>query len=117
MKKIIFVLLVIIIFISCAAKVRFTPTGKVYAPYTGPVRILESMPPDLHFVEIGWVTAEGDWNNAWGDLLKLLQKEASNHGANAIVLVTSNYPRFWGGSRRSGDRSIIAKAIRILDGK
>jgi hypothetical protein len=122
MKKLLIVLLALSVSIACAPLVKFAPTGKTYPPYTGPVQIYETIPENLNYVEIGWVTSEGDWNHAWGDLLKRLQQKAADNGANAILLVTSNYDRsdgvivgYFGNVRRSGERSIIAKAIRVLD--
>ena len=80
------------------------------------------MEQGLNYDEIGWITSEGDWNNAWGDLLKKLQEKAAANGANAIILVTSNYDRsdgvvvgYFGNVRRAGERSIVAKAIRVMD--
>ena len=122
MKKILIVLVALSFFTGCAPLVKFTPTGKTYPPHEGPVKIYETIPENLNYVEIGWVTSEGDWNHAWGELLKRLQKKAADNGANAILLVTSNYDRadgvivgYFGNVRRSGERSIIAKAIRVID--
>ena len=97
-------------------KVSFTPTGKTYPPYQGVVKIFEAPPTNQAFVEIGWVSSQGDWNNAWTDLLGDLQKLAASNGANAIIISATNYPETWGvGWRRAGERSIIAKAIRVLE--
>lgn len=122
MKRVLIAILALSVFVGCTPLVKFTPTGKTYPPYAGPVKIYESLPENLNYVEIGWVTSEGDWNHAWGDLLKRLQQKAAANGANAILLVTSNYDRsdgaivgYFGNVRRSGERSIIAKAIRVSD--
>jgi hypothetical protein len=121
MKKIIVMLLVLLI-IGCTPAVKFAQTGKVYPPYSGPVKIYENEPQNINYDEIGWITSEGDWNHAWGDLLKKLQEKAAANGANAIILVTSNYDRsdgvvvgYFGNVRRAGERSIVAKAIRVMD--
>ena len=109
-------LIVFILTAGCMHKVSFTPTGKTFPPFQGVVKIFESPPTNIEFVEIGWVSSQGDWNNAWTDLLGDLQKMAASNGANAIIISATNYPETWGvGWRRAGERSIIAKAIRILE--
>ena len=68
------------------ATVRFTATGDPQSPYQGPVKILKAYPEDTDYLEIGWVSADGDFNTPWSELLGLMQKEAASRGANAIVL-------------------------------
>jgi hypothetical protein len=117
MKQIIIIPLIAIMSltaISCATRVEFAQTGNIYPPYNGPVKVLENLPTDLPYEEIGWVSAEGDWNNPWAEMITKMQEKAASKGANAIVLVATNYPQSWG-YRRSGERSIVVRAIRILD--
>ena len=78
-------ILICLIFFGCA-KVTFAPTGKTYPPYEGPVKIYKSPPADLKYEEIGWVTADGDFNHPWSELLQMLQKEAASYGANALII-------------------------------
>jgi len=116
-----FALLVLILmspmFFGCA-KVNFAPTGKTYQPYTGTVKIYKSPPSDLKYEEVGWVTADGDFNHPWSELLQMMQKEAASRGANALIIEDKFTTRMdsevsIGG--REEDRSITAIAVRILE--
>ena len=116
-----FALLVLILmspmFFGCA-KVKFAPTGKTYPPYVGSVKIFKSPPTDLRYEEIGWVTADGDFNHPWSELLQMMQKEAASRGANALIIEDKFTTRMdsevsIGG--REEDRSITAIAVRILE--
>lgn len=101
------------------ATVRFTPTGETYPPYGGSVKILKAFPEDGQFDEIGWVSADGDFNTPWSELLGLMQKEAAARGANAMVLEEQfttqlDTPQYGtGGNQQNDVRSITAVAIRL----
>ena len=106
-----------LIFFGCA-KVKFASTGKTYPPYEGPVKIYKSLPSDVKYEEIGWVTADGDFNHPWSELLHMMQKEAASRGANALIIEDKFTTRMdsevsIGG--REEDRSITAIAVRILE--
>ena len=90
----VFVLMLVSLILHGCAKVTFAPTGKTYPPYQGPVKIYKTMPTDLKYEEIGWVTADGDFNHTWAELLQMMQKEAA---------------------RRDEDRSVTAIAVRIIE--
>jgi hypothetical protein len=107
-----------LIFQGCA-KVEFAPTGKTYPPYQGPVKIYKTPPADLKYEEIGWVTADGDFNHPWAELLQMMQTEAASRGANALIIeekfTTKMDAEVNIGNRRDEDRSVTAIAIRILE--
>lgn len=109
---------VLIMTVGCAT-VRFTPTGEAYPAHSGTVKILKSYPSGADYKEIGWVSADGDFNTPWSELLGLMQKEAAAHGANAIVLEEKfttqlDTPQYSVGVNQQNDvRSVTAVAIRI----
>ena len=109
-------ILIVLIFIGCA-KVKFAPTGKTYPPYQGSVKIYKSPPQDLEYEEIGWITADGDFNHPWAELLQMMQKEAANRGANALIIeeqFTTKMDSEVNIGGREDERSITAIAIRTL---
>jgi hypothetical protein len=112
-------LIIVCMIISGCAKVKFTPTGKTYPPYQGPVKIYTARPADIKFEEIGWVSAEGDFNHPWAELLQMMQKEAATQGANAIIIeekfTTKIDAEVNVGRGLDADRSITAIAVRILE--
>ena len=99
------------------ATVRFTPTGESRPAYTGAVKILKVYPEKGTYQEIGWVSADGDFNTPWSELLGLMQKEAAAHGANAIVIeekftTQMDTPQYSVGVNQQNDvRSVTAVAI------
>jgi hypothetical protein len=105
---------------SCAT-VRFTPTGEPYPPHGGTVKILKAYPENGEYAEIGWVSADGDFNTPWSELLGLMQTEAASHGANAIVLEEKfttqlDTPQYSVGVNQQNDvRSVTAVAIRLTN--
>ena len=112
-----FILILIGLFFIGCAKVKFAPTGKTYPPYEGAVKIFKSPPTDLKYEEIGWVTADGDFNHPWAELLQMMQKEAASRGANALIIekkFTTKMDSEVNIGRSEEDRSITAIAIRIL---
>ena len=68
------VISICLIFFGCAI-VKFTPTGKTYPPYQGAVKIYTEPPTGIIFEEIGWISAEGDFNNPWAELLQKMQAD------------------------------------------
>jgi len=121
MKKyygLLILLIICLIFFSCA-KVKFTPTGKTYPPYQGPVKIYTERPTDIKFEEIGWVSAEGDFNHPWAELLQMMQKEAASQGANALIIeekfTTKIDAEVNVGRGLQDDRSVTAIAVKILE--
>lgn len=111
-------ILVSLISHGCAV-VEFAPTGKTYPPYQGPVKIYKSPPTDLKYEEIGWVTADGDFNHPWAKLLQIMQAKAASQGANALILedkfTTKMDAEVNIGNRREEERSVTAIAVRILE--
>lgn len=114
-----FLLATALVMITGCATVRFTPTGESHPPYSGAVKILKAYPSDNEYAEIGWVSADGDFNTPWSELLGLMQKEAASRGANAIVLEEKfttqlDTPQYSVGANQQSDvRSITAVAIFI----
>jgi len=118
-KYYIFIVMIFIcaFFFGCA-KVKFAPTGNSYPPYEGPVKIYKSPPSGLKYEEIGWVTADGDFNHPWSELLQMMQKEAASRGANALIIedrFTTKMDADVTIGGREDDRTITAIAVRILD--
>lgn len=114
------VLLLIALLVAGCATVRFTQTGETFPAHSGPVKILKSMPPEGTYAEVGWVSADGDFNNPWSELLGMMQKEAANRGANAIVIEEKFTTQMdttqvnMGTANQSGEtRSVTAVAIRL----
>jgi hypothetical protein len=119
-KSCLVILLVTAFFLAGCAKVNFTPTGQVFPPYDGPVKILQARPAEGSYTEVGWVSAEGDFNNPWSQLLGMMQKEAASKGANAIVIDENFTTRMdttqvnMGVQNQNAEtRSVTAVAIRI----
>jgi len=117
--RIIFLLTAALILIAGCATVRFTSTGESYPAHAGTVKILKAYPEDGGYDEIGWVSADGDFNTPWSELLGLMQKEAASHGANAIVIEEKfttqlDTPQYSVGVNQQNDvRSVTAIAIRV----
>lgn len=107
-----------LLMVAGCATVRFTPTGASYPPHAGAVKILKAYPAANAYEEIGWVSADGDFNTPWSELLGLMQKEAAAHGANAIVLEEKfttqlDTPQYSVGVNQQNDvRSVTAVAIK-----
>ena len=121
MKKdfgLIFLITICLIFFGCA-KVKFTPTGKTYPPYQGAVKIYTEPPTGIKYEEIGWVSAEGDFNHPWAELLQLMQKQAALQGANALIIQEKFTTKIDAdvnvGRGIQDDRSVTAIAVRILE--
>lgn len=117
--RIIVLLAALLILIAGCATVRFTSTGESYPAHAGAVKILKAYPEDGGYDEIGWVSADGDFNTPWSELLGLMQKEAASHGANAIVIEEKfttqlDTPQYSVGVNQQNDvRSVTAVAIRV----
>jgi len=121
MKKefgLIYLIIICLIFFGCA-KVKFTPTGKTYPPYQGPVKIYSEPPISIKYEEIGWVSAEGDFNHPWAELLQMMQKQAASQGANALIIQEKFTTKVDAdvnvGRGLQDDRSVTAIAVRILE--
>ena len=118
LRALVFAAVALFMIFGCAT-VRFTPTGESYPPHNGSVKILKAFPEAGQYQEIGWVSADGDFNTPWSELLGLMQKEAASHGANAMVLEEKfttqlDTPQYSVGSSQQNDvRSITAVAIRV----
>ena len=65
------------------------------------------------------MSADGDFNTPWSELLGLMRKEAASHGANAIVIEKKfttqlDTPQHSAGVNQQNDpRSVTAVAIRV----
>jgi len=116
---VVFIFAAAVLMIAGCAKVQFTPTGETYPPYPGTVKIMKAYPSDSSYSEVGWVSADGDFNTPWSELLGLMQKEAASRGANAIVLddkftTSMDTPQYSVGVNQRNDiRSVTAIAIRV----
>lgn len=107
------------------AQVNFIPTGNSYEPWEGSVKILDELPSDVRYEEVGVITGKmSGMVSDWGKILKAMQKKARAKGANAIILInkeTSSQSSF-GGSLKYGfyggsyqEKNMMARLIRILD--
>ena len=114
---VLFLIIIVLFFLGCA-KVKFTPTGKTYPPYQGAVKIYTEPPAGIKFEEIGWVSAEGDFNHPWAELLQLMQREAASQGANALIIQEKFTTKVDAdvnvGRGLQDDRSVTAIAVRIF---
>ena len=113
--RISWVLLLSFIVIACA-QTQFVATGKTYEPWKGTVKIFRETPKGIKYEELGWISGKmGGMVADWGAILKAMQKEAKNRGANAIILInkeTSNQ-LFLDSSYK--EKSLMVIAIRILE--
>jgi len=116
--RLLFLVIICLIFFGCA-QVKFTPTGKTYPPYQGAVKIYTELPAGMKFEELGWVSAEGDFNHPWAELLQIMQKEAASKGANALIIQEKFTTKIDAdvnvGRGFQEDRSITAIAVRFLE--
>ena len=98
---------------------KFTPTGKTYPPYQGAVKIFTETPTNIKYEKIGWVSAEGDFNHPWAELLQIMQKEAASKGANALIIQENFTTKIDAdvnvGRGLQDDRSVTAIAVKILE--
>ena len=92
MRHYVFVFLTALILCGCATS-KWTQTGPIYPEWTGPVKVLEKMPADGTYEEIGGVSSsatpwisDGEYPHKWTRLIKAMQKKAAMKGANAIVV-------------------------------
>ena len=121
----IFCILLLSVIMSGCAQTQFLVTGTTYDPWTGPVKIFQEAPKDIKYEEIGWISGKmGGMVSDWGSILKAMQKEAKERGANAIILVNKESSTqsnlggsiqygFYGGSYE--EKNLMAIAIRILE--
>ena len=102
--------IVVILALCGCATAKFLKIGTTYPPYNGDVKILYAPPEGVKYEEIGIVSAYGPGGTQLVDLIKLMQKEAAQNGANAIILCGNK------GSLQTGNRdsSSVATAIKIL---
>lgn len=119
-----FIFIPIILLFACA-QVKFIPTGNIYEPWDGPVKILEKPPSNIHYEEIGVITGKmSGMVSDWGAILKAMQKKARSKGANAIILINKETSKqssfggsvqygFYGGSYQ--EKNMMARLIRIFD--
>lgn len=109
---------------GCGPRITFVATHEQsYDSWDGTVRILDEMPSDEAYIELGVLVGHGRGRHDWGDILRALQKEGQKKGANAIVLIckkTSN-PAVDDGSEIVGfygstyaDKTMMVFALRIL---
>jgi len=117
--------LLLSIIVSACAQTQFVATGKTYEPWKGPVKILQEAPKGVKYEELGWVSGKmGGMVSDWGAILKAMQEEARERGANAIILVNKESSTqsslggsvqygFYGGSYQ--EKNLMAIAIRILE--
>ena len=115
-------LLIVFLTIQSCATSKFTITGNTFSPYNGPVKVLNSLPENIEYEEIGLVSSTGGMAHEWTHLISAMQKKASKYGANAIIIIREDNPQFgmltynkqYGLTGASGNwKSLTAMAIRI----
>jgi hypothetical protein len=79
--------LLVIALCGCAASASFTQTGDRYPAFKGPVKVFFEV-PDLDYQRIGIVSSQGGSSHSKADMLKAMQKEAAEYGANAIIVIS-----------------------------
>jgi hypothetical protein len=102
--------IVVILALYGCSTAKFLKTGTTYPPYHGDVKILYAPPAGVKYEEIGIVSAYGPGGTQLVDLIKLMQEEAAQNGANAII-ICGNKGFLQTGNR---DSSSVATAIKIL---
>ena len=93
-SDVIFILIVIVFLLSGCATSKFVPTGKSYPPHSGPVQVFYQIPEGYEYEQIGIVTGKGYEGHDWADVIIAMQKKAAKHGANAILIITSETPHY-----------------------
>lgn len=72
---------------GCAASASFTQTGETYPAYEGPVEVYFEV-PEVEYERIGIVSSQGGQVHQRADMLKAMQEEAAEYGANAIIILS-----------------------------
>ncbi len=120
--KIIFLLIIFILLFQGCATSKFVVTGNTYTPYTGPVKVFQSPLEGIEYEEIGLVSSTGGQVHEWTHLIEAMQKKAAKYGANAIIIIKEDNPKYgmitytqqYGLVGSSGNwKSLTAVAIRI----
>lgn len=103
---------------GCATS-KMSLTNYRYPKYDGPVKILESPPDTIDYIEIGFLSSS---SSSLSQSISAMQSEASKYGSNAIVITGSDrsiHAFFassnigtYGGLR--GQSDVSAVAIRIM---
>ena len=74
---------------------------------------------DADYWENGWVSAKGDFNHPWAELLQIMQKEAASQGANALIIQEKFTTKIDAdanvGRGLQDDRSVTAISVKILE--
>lgn len=116
--KLTFFGLIIILFTGCATS-SFTQTGETYPEYHGIVKVFAEAPQNLEYVQVGLVSSKGGNIHSTTDMIKALQKEAAEHGANAIILISNEETQGYVASQyytgTTTAKEMTAIAIRILE--
>lgn len=73
--------------IAGCATASFTRTGQSYPAFEGPVKIYFEV-PDIEYERIGIVSSQGGQMQSRADMLKAMQEEAAEYGANAIIVIS-----------------------------
>ncbi len=114
--------LIAIFLVQGCATSKFVVTGNTYPIYTGPVKVFQSTPEGIEYEEIGLVSSTGGQIHEWTHLIEAMQKESAKYGANAIVIIKEDNPKYgmitynqqYGLIGSSGSwKSLTAVAIRI----
>jgi len=108
---------------GCAATADFARTGNAYPRYEGPVEIYYEVPEDVEYKRVGIVSSKGGQVHSRADMLKAMQEEAAENGANAIIVVSEeNKEKLFGSANQYGayvttitSKSASAVAIRVGD--
>lgn len=87
MKHVVLTMITVIVILALygCTTASFVKTGTTYPPYNGDVKILDTPLEDINYEVIGIVSVDGPLDTQY-DLIKLMQKEAAQNGANAIIM-------------------------------
>lgn len=121
--KLCLIILLSTLLLAGCATASFTQTGEEYPAYDGIVRVFFEKPEEVEYEKIGIVSSKGGSIHDQADMIKALQKEAAEHGANAIIVVSADEKQ--GAVLSSGqygtfastttEKNMTAVAIRLRD--
>lgn len=113
MKQVVLAMITVIAMLTLhgCTTAHFMKAGSAtYPPYNGDVKILDVPLEGVTYELIGIVSVNGPWDTRYDQLIKLMQKEAAQNGADAIMMCSNEVcPQL--GNQGS---SLAAPAIKLL---
>ncbi len=106
-KLTIFASLLTVSLFGCGIFTEFSPATKnqpLLEPFTGEVKVLDSLPEK--YTDVGWVQVQASGDYHWGMLLDSAKEKAALSGANAIVFTPAN-------QKMAPNKTIFCRAILL----